>query len=306
MVSGGKIGTQVELDPRGPLRPDPRAVRPGGPVSGANPRRFPASRWPEPVKKAIRTLEAAGWECWAVGGCVRDAAMGLAPPRLGPRLLRPAGSGHRRLPGVQRQPDGDAPRHRRRPPWTARCWRLRPSAGKGAIPISATPTGHLHRQPAGGPLPPGFHRQCDGPPPFPRLLRPVRRPVRLKGAPPSGGGQPVERMQEDPLRILRGLRFIARLGLAPDRETAAAFRSCCPMLGRISRERVYAGTDRDALRGKRCWRRCWVSPRCWPPPYRSWPRSSASTSTPPTTSTTSGATPPTPSPPSRQSRCCAG
>ena len=34
---------------------------------------------PEPVEKIIHTLETAGFEAYAVGGCVRDVLLGLTP-----------------------------------------------------------------------------------------------------------------------------------------------------------------------------------------------------------------------------------
>ena len=35
--------------------------------------------WPQAVRTAIGTLEGLGHECWAVGGCVRDAALSAQP-----------------------------------------------------------------------------------------------------------------------------------------------------------------------------------------------------------------------------------
>lgn len=34
---------------------------------------------PAHAARALEALEAAGWESWAVGGCVRDALLGLSP-----------------------------------------------------------------------------------------------------------------------------------------------------------------------------------------------------------------------------------
>ena len=209
-------------------------------MSGANPRRFPASRWPEPVKKAIRTLEAAGWECWAVGGCVRDAAMGLAPHDWDLASSAPPEAVIAAFPGCSvnrmgmrhgtvgvlldgqmleittfRREEGYS--DFRHPDGVTFTGSLREDLSRRDFTVNAMA---LHPSL-------GFYD------PFGGLSDLKERRLRAVGS-------PVERMQEDPLRILRGLRFIARLGLAPDRETAAAFRSCCPMLGRISRERVYA------------------------------------------------------------------
>ena len=51
-------------------------------------------------------------------------------------------------------------------------------------------------------------------------------------------GTPDERMREDRLRALRGIRFAARLGFTIEPETWGAIVRSAPHLGRLSRERV--------------------------------------------------------------------
>ena len=51
-------------------------------------------------------------------------------------------------------------------------------------------------------------------------------------------GDPTERFREDPLRLLRGIRFASRLGFQIERQTAAAIAESAPTLATISRERV--------------------------------------------------------------------
>ena len=51
-------------------------------------------------------------------------------------------------------------------------------------------------------------------------------------------GQPVERFEEDHLRMLRAVRFAARLGFQIDFATAAAMRRLAPKIHLVSRERV--------------------------------------------------------------------
>lgn len=51
-------------------------------------------------------------------------------------------------------------------------------------------------------------------------------------------GKAQERFREDPLRLLRAVRFTVRLGFDLAEETAAAVRAEAPSLARISRERV--------------------------------------------------------------------
>jgi poly(A) polymerase len=57
-------------------------------------------------------------------------------------------------------------------------------------------------------------------------------------------GNGVDRFREDPLRILRALRFIAQLDFSLDSETLAAMRQMGPELERISRERIASELNR--------------------------------------------------------------
>ena len=60
-------------------------------------------------------------------------------------------------------------------------------------------------------------------------------------------GEPEKRFGEDALRILRGLRFAARLGFSIEAGTDRALRACAPLLERIAPERV-----REELTGILC------------------------------------------------------
>jgi poly(A) polymerase len=51
-------------------------------------------------------------------------------------------------------------------------------------------------------------------------------------------GDPVERFTEDGLRLLRAVRFAARMGFTIEPQTDAALRECAPLLDRISPERI--------------------------------------------------------------------
>ncbi len=57
-------------------------------------------------------------------------------------------------------------------------------------------------------------------------------------------GDPIERFQEDPLRLLRGARFVSQLGFAVESNTLHAMTDRAHTLSRISRERIYAELTR--------------------------------------------------------------
>ncbi len=52
-------------------------------------------------------------------------------------------------------------------------------------------------------------------------------------------GEPEERFREDALRILRGMRFASRLGFPLEQKTADAMHKLAPQLELISRERIF-------------------------------------------------------------------
>lgn len=55
-------------------------------------------------------------------------------------------------------------------------------------------------------------------------------------------GEAEERFREDALRIMRGLRFAARLGFRIEEKTAAAMHDCAGLLSNIAVERLYVET----------------------------------------------------------------
>jgi poly(A) polymerase len=60
-------------------------------------------------------------------------------------------------------------------------------------------------------------------------------------------GEPSARFLDDPLRLVRAVRFASRLGFELDARTAAAIRQASPALARISRERVRDELDKILL-----------------------------------------------------------
>jgi poly(A) polymerase len=60
-------------------------------------------------------------------------------------------------------------------------------------------------------------------------------------------GSAVDSFADDPLRMLRAVRFVAQLGLTPDEEVVAAMTSLAGELGRITPERVQAELSKTLL-----------------------------------------------------------
>ena len=192
---------------------------------------------PENVQAVLKTLEAAGHEAWCVGGCVRDALLGQSPgdwdvttsalpeetlAAFGPRAL-PTGLKHGTVTvKTENGPvevttfriDG-AYRDHRRPESVAFTRSLDEDLARRDFTVNAMARnlrGEL-RDPFGG-------RED--------LRRKVLRCV----------GDPDRRFQEDALRILRGLRFAAALGLEIEPGTAAALRRNREGLRDIAAERI--------------------------------------------------------------------
>ena len=194
---------------------------------------------PVPVLALMERLEDRGFEAWAVGGCVRDRLLGLAPhdwdlctDALPGEIaqgfedfpLVRAGEKHGTIAVVTgRQPveittfrtEGGYRDHRR-PDWVHFEKSLREDLARRDFTINAmayTPHRGL-ADPFGG--------QAD-------LADCILRAV----------GEPEKRFREDGLRILRGVRFAARFHLTPEPRTLAAMTALAPTLNGLARERIF-------------------------------------------------------------------
>lgn len=201
---------------------------------------------PKPVQSVLHTLETAGFQGWAVGGCVRDILRGAVPS------------------------DWDVTTD------------ARPQQVMALFGDSAVPTGLRHGtvtvKQEGMAIEVTTFR-CDG------VYTDHRRPdtvrfshsleedlarrdltvnamamdVRGRMADPFGGredlekgilrcvGEPERRFDEDALRIMRTLRFAAVLGFTIEEETAASLRRKAPLLRAIAVERLLVETDKLLL-----------------------------------------------------------
>lgn len=195
---------------------------------------------PPPVQRALRMLNRAGFEAYAVGGCVRDAVLGRTPNDYDictsavPSQMQQVFAGERTLETglkhgtltvlMDKMPleittfrvDGDYldGRHPSRVRFTAR---IGDDLSRRDFTVNA-----MAYSPINGLIDPfGGQRDC---------LEGVIRCV----------GDPRLRFEEDALRILRALRFSAKLGFTVEEKTNRALRELKESLQKISRERIAA------------------------------------------------------------------
>ena len=194
---------------------------------------------PSYVALAVERLEAKGYEAWAVGGCVRDASLGLIPHDYDlctnalPEQIKAvfadyqlvlAGEKHGTVTVLTQggpleittfRLEGDYA-DSRRPGWVRFVQDIDLDLSRRDFTVNAmafSPTRGL-RDPFGG-------RED--------LKNKILRAV----------GDPMCRFSEDALRILRGLRFSARFELSPEKETMDAMVTLSPLLDKLARERVF-------------------------------------------------------------------
>ena len=194
---------------------------------------------PQAVRYLIDTLEAAGFQAYAVGGCVRDALLGKVPADFDlctdakPDEISRVFAAHQLLHHGQKHGTvgvvldgqvfeittfrteggyGDA----RHPDWVEFVPNLEEDLARRDFTINA-----MAYNPRTGYLDP-FGGQQD-------LRNKILRTV----------GDPTARFREDALRILRGARFSARFGLSLDPATKNAMVELAPLLDMLARERVF-------------------------------------------------------------------
>lgn len=193
---------------------------------------------PGPVKEAMDRLEKAGFAAYAVGGCVRDWALGIKPhdydvcTAATPDEMKRVFAGDKLIEtGVRHgtltvllggepieitafRVDGDY-QDGRHPDSVRFTRRVEDDLSRRDFTVNA-----MAYSPARGLVDP-FGGQAD-----------------CKKGLIRGVGDPAERFAEDSLRILRALRFSARLCFPIEENTAAALHAGKSGLRRISRERI--------------------------------------------------------------------
>lgn len=194
---------------------------------------------PKSVQFCIESLEAAGFSAYGVGGCVRDALLGQTPhdydlctnaaPADTARVfadhpLVRSGEKHGTIGVILDREvieittfrtEGDY-KDSRHPGWVRFVPKIEEDLARRDFTVNA-----MAYSPKSGYLDP-FGGQQD-------LQNRVLRAV----------GDPAARFTEDPLRILRGVRFAVRFGLRPEPETERAMTALAPLMDNLARERVF-------------------------------------------------------------------
>ncbi len=193
---------------------------------------------PSAVCEILTRLEQSGFTAWLVGGCVRDSLLGQTPKDWDiatsalPEQVMALFADHR--VAETGLPHGTVTVILDQMPVEVTTYRIDGGYQDGRHPDHVVFTDDIHRDlkrrdftinafayhPARGVLD-DFGGKVD-------LDRRVIRAV----------GDPTTRMQEDALRILRGLRFAATLDCTVDPDTAHAFATQKERLGNIAPERI--------------------------------------------------------------------
>ena len=188
--------------------------------------------------KALALLQAAGYEAWIVGGCVRDALLGLPPkdydltPSALPEETQRVFAAYPRIETGLRH--GTVTVLLEGEPLEITTYRVDGVYSDARHPDGVTFTRSLRQDAArrdftinamayapGQGLQDFFGGQAD-------LAQGTIRAV----------GRAETRFHEDALRILRALRFASVLDFTLEGETARAARACAPLLAAVSAERV--------------------------------------------------------------------
>lgn len=195
---------------------------------------------PSHIARCLEALEQAGYPSYAVGGCVRDAWLGLTPAdfdlctaarpeeteavfRQYPMVL--AGKKHGTIGVIL--PEGvveittfrteGSYADNRHPDWVKFVDRIEEDLARRDFTINA-----MAYSPKRGFADP-FGGRGD-------LEKGILRAV----------GEPTARFQEDSLRILRGVRFSVRFRLTPEEATLKAMLAQASLMDNLARERVFS------------------------------------------------------------------
>ena len=194
---------------------------------------------PDYVKVCIDTLEQAGFQAWAVGGCVRDSILGLTPNDYDlctdalPEQTEAVFSGYPLILNGKKhgtvgvilggnvveittfRTEGEY-LDNRHPEWVEFVPDIKKDLARRDFTVNA-----MAWSPTRGFADPFGGRED--------LKNHILRAV----------GDPELRFREDSLRILRGARFAVKYWLTPEKATEQAMQELAPLMDNLARERVF-------------------------------------------------------------------
>lgn len=194
---------------------------------------------PDSIAGMMEGLHENGYAAYLVGGCVRDALMGLQPhdydittdarpeqivALFGEEVCTWYGKAFGTV--CVRQNGGEA---------EVTTFRTEGTYSDGRHPDEVVFATDVHEDLARR----DFTCNAIAYDPRTGLLDPYHGAKDLQDGILRAVGDPAQRFGEDALRILRGLRFYARFGLVPEADTDNAMRQFAPNLRMISVERVF-------------------------------------------------------------------
>ena len=193
---------------------------------------------PDYILTCIDALEGAGFQAWAVGGCVRDAILGLTPNDYDlctdalPEQTEAIFAGYPLILNGKKhgtvavildknvveittfRTEGDY-RDNRHPEWVKFVPDIKEDLARRDFTVNA-----MAYSPTRGFADPFGGRED--------LKNHILRAV----------GDPEQRFREDSLRILRGARFAVKYRLEPEAATEEAMKDLAPLMDNLARERV--------------------------------------------------------------------
>lgn len=194
---------------------------------------------PDYVLQCMILLEKAGAQCFAVGGCVRDAQLGLVPhdydlcTSFTPEQTKAvfegfslvlAGEKHGTVGVVRDKNVVEITTFRtegsyhdsRHPDWVEFVGSIEEDLARRDFTVNAM----------------AYHPQTG-------LVDPFGGREDLKNKVLRAVGEPEKRFREDALRILRGVRFAVRFGLTPEEKTEQSMITLASLMDQLARERVF-------------------------------------------------------------------
>ena len=194
---------------------------------------------PKSVKACIDSLESAGFSAYAVGGCVRDALLGITPhdydlcTSASPEQIRSvfadyrlvlAGEKHGTVAVITEDGPVEITAYRMEGGYTD-------SRHPGWVRFVTDVEADLSRR--------DFTVNAMAYSPYRGFADPFGGREDLKNKCLRAVGNPGARFTEDALRILRGVRFAVRFGLTPDPDTLEAMETLAYLTDNLARERVF-------------------------------------------------------------------